>query len=188
VSLVQIINAYFKNFTVLRWIIFTMLSMLVIASLATQAELFYWRHWPFEPIKIYSFRVLGAPDRIYHVGDVLTYEVVFEKEMDLTATVQRRIYNTLVHYYADTFSVGKELHKRMTKTFNLPLPPALLSGQHKLYWRLVYQVGPEKREIAYERTSEPFYVNAESKAIKGDPGSQGRKGDTGAKGKDFWGK
>jgi hypothetical protein len=186
----QIINAYFKGFTYLKWLMFILISLLVILSLANQAELFYCRHYPFEPLKLYGVKII-SPDVLYRPGDSFCYEVDFEKKMDLAATVKRQLHNQIVHFYANTEPPNKKLNVRQHVRFSLPIPSNALPGEHRLHWSACYEIGPEKREVCTpieSGISNPFYVvsnhDERSEGKRGPVGKTGKTGATGLPGKD----
>ena len=183
----QIINAYFKGFTYLKWVIFLSISCLVSVSLWNQAELFYYRHWPFEPLKVYNFRIVN-PEILVRPGGQIIYEVDYEKIMPITPVIRRQIHNTFVHLYVDTYPPLKKCGRDVKQNI-IPIPSNATPGEHILYWTATYFVGPERREISVTRSASFWVIEKEENGgPKGDTGKTGPKGEKGDNGKNFWGK
>ena len=190
------INNYFKGFTVLKWFIFTALSILIILALEGESERLYWSYWPFNPLKIHSFNIIN-PEVVRHPGEMITYELIYDKNTNDVPMITRELRNTMRYFFTDERARDKSTGKNLRFTDMIRIPRNAEYGLYRMYWCATYRLGPEGKRIieVTALTKDAFYVAENpanlSKGAKGDTGPRGKQGEPGAKGKQgagFWGK
>lgn len=163
-----------------KHIVLVCLIILTLISLGMTAEKYYWRYWDFEPIAVYSIKILN-PDKKAHPGGQLNYEIDFDKKMDVYSVITRQISDTyeykLVPYCPELEPLGRQQVKE-----HIPIPRVAQYGIFILTWTDTLEVGPEKRKIVVSAVSEPFEVVPDPKERRGRVGKTGATGATGATG------
>lgn len=187
----EIINAYFKKFTYLKWLMFILLSSLVILSLEWQCERLYWQYWNFEPLIIHGKMQVLNKDKTIYPGEILLLRVDFTKNLLILPTeIRTQMFNSFVYDLTPETKFPAAAMKplgRQQVSFPLPFPRAAEYGKYHIHRTWVYRMGPYKREVAVTAESEDFYsvaqAGGENKGPKGDTGKTGGQGVKGDKGK-----
>ena len=165
------------------------LIIMACLSIALTAEKFYWRYATFEPLKIYSIKIIN-PDNKAYIGGKVIYRIDFDKKMSIVPKVTRQFRNTYVYTLAPIYPPLKPLGRQQAVD-SIPTPMVAEFGTFTLHWTATYNVGPEGREISVCVVSDPFEIlpNPEiinvlrgERGITGATGGKGDKGDKGDKG------
>lgn len=157
------------------------LIILTLISVGLTAEKYYWQCWPFEPIKVYSIKILN-PDKKTHPGGQLHYEIDFDKKMNVHSVITRQISDTYEYKLVPIYPELEPLGRQRVKEY-IPIPRVAQYGVFILTWTDTLEVGPEKRKIVVSAVSEPFSVVPDPNERKGKAGKAGATGATGATGK-----
>jgi hypothetical protein len=155
-----------------RWL-FTV-TMLIYAGVAC-----YWLWYPYDVIQIEQPIKIMNPDKTVHAGEMLTYRFAYNKRMNVSGTLTRKLVNTYKLEYADvtvTAPIGKD-----TDQMSLLIPSFAHSGEHYIWWSASYKVNP-LRTVVVTAESEHFMVIGEE-GVAGLPGPPGPQGETGHIGK-----
>jgi hypothetical protein len=144
-----------RESSVKKSILFILIIMAGISIVLT-AEKYYWRYWPFEPLKIYSIKVMNA-DKKVSAGGTLAYEIDFDKKMDICPEVTRQLRNAFVYTYAASNPPLRKLGRQKVWV-PVPIPRAAEYGKYRLHWTATYEIGPEKRPISVSAVSDEFEV------------------------------
>jgi hypothetical protein len=160
-----------------------LVCLVLVTTLAiyTQVERMYWRYWPFEPLEIYSLKIMNV-DKKVQAGETLAYELSYNKKMDICPTVSRQLRNAFVYTYAESTPPLRKPGAGKVWV-PIPIPRAAEYGKYRLHITYTYEIGPEKRPVMVSAISDEFEV-IPNPAID----RKGPKGDKGEKGKNFWGK
>ncbi len=198
----QWINAYFKGVTVLKWLIFTFVALLIVLALEWQIERVYWQLKPFTPIKIHSIKIFNPDSRVYRPGDTIPYLMDVEKLTDDLGVVTRQWVSDEKGFLpaaVPMYPPAKEL-KRQKVVGYMYMPKAAEDTKYQLVWSVNY------RRL---HDGKPFRITLKSDAVsvyspkipvqigpKGDVGKAGpigqkgqvgERGERGGVGKNFWG-
>jgi len=126
---------------------------LAVMALIAWAVVTYWAFWPYIPLELYSVKVVNEEPII--PGEMLIYELDFEKKMKLPTVINRQLVNGFVITYSPLYAnlaVGKKIVKSKIK-----IPNSAEPGKYRLKWQAHYKVNPI-REIVMGDFSNEFII------------------------------
>ena len=138
----------------------------------------YWLLYPYKPIVIESLIVKNADKKVY-AGTHLKYKIIYNKKMDITGVLSRKLINNVKIDLADSMAdapVGAD-----TDCVYVKIPRYADPGIYYLWWSATYKVNPI-RSVTVSKKSDTFTV-LERPQKEGKRGEQGEQGKTGATGK-----
>jgi hypothetical protein len=157
---------------IFRWSWYLFIAVFITAFFVTA----FWLFYPYRPIVVHYIKVLN-PGKTVMAGDFLTYEISYDKKMDVVGVLSRKIENTYVYDLRD--SVASNPIGPGVDRVQIPIPEfAETSDDYHLRWVVRYPVNP-LRWVTVMAIGETFSV----KRDHSERGEQGPKGDDGRVGK-----
>jgi hypothetical protein len=141
----------------MKRIILTCLLILTGFVTLSWIEVWYWRYWPLEPIKVCPEITVLNPGKMVTAGQLMIYEVAFDKRMDVSCKVKRQLVNSYRIDYDPIEPPRKELGPQKAIS-SIHVPEKTDPGIWFMRWTADCLVGPEGRVISTTRESEKFQV------------------------------
>jgi hypothetical protein len=135
----------------MKRIILTCLLILTGFVTLSWIEVWYWRYWPLEPIKVCPEITVLNPGKMVTAGQLMIYEVAFDKRMDVSCKVKRQLVNSYRIDYDPIEPPRKELGpQKAISSIHVPGLFSRAGGQGE-------QHNPGEREISGDpMTTCPF--------------------------------
>jgi hypothetical protein len=114
----------------------------------------FWIWYPYDPLTVDYIKICNPGKRVL-AGDTLLYEISYNKKMNVTGTLSRKLINDTKIELADadaTAPIGRDCDKVRVK-----IPGYADAGIYTLYWHVDYKVNPI-RTITVAIESEKFEV------------------------------
>jgi hypothetical protein len=115
----------------------------------------YWLFWPFQPLVITGPIEILNKGKVVKAGDVLIYRIQYEKKINITGKLVRKLINDTKIDLRDSDAnapIGKD-----KDCVPIHIPQYATPGKYHLWWSVTYKVNPI-REITVSKESEEFEV------------------------------
>lgn len=142
----------------LAWKKITGVCIIVMTVLVTVMWIdhFYWQYWPFEILKVKSIKVLNQ-DKKVKAGDLMLYEVSFDKYKDTPCVIKRQLINSYKVDYDRLFPPRKVTGVNLRNVSTIHVPSYIDTGIWFMRWTAECRI-TEGRVISYTYESEKFEV------------------------------
>jgi hypothetical protein len=127
----------------------------LVAILCYSAVMAYWAFWPYEVNKVETPIEIMNVDKTVMAGDWLMYKIKYDKKMDISGTLSRKIINNSKIDLADV-SATSPIKKGVDVVY-VEIPKRADPGKYYLMWSVDYKVNPI-RTVTVSAISECFYV------------------------------
>jgi hypothetical protein len=114
----------------------------------------YWLLYPYKPIVITSIEVMN-PGKQVMAGDWLIYKISYDKKMNISGTLSRKLVNSTKIDLSDVAATSPI--KMGCDVVYVEIPKKADPGKYYLWWSANYRVNPI-RTVTVQAVSEPFYV------------------------------
>ena len=130
-------------------------AIALVATVGMILTLMYWQFWPQDIVETYPtpYKIVYPTNKIIKQGDVLVYELKYNKETDLVPIVYRQFVDGLVFNVSDNTSVLTQAG-RGTARVQITVPETLPPGKYHLNIKAVYQLNPLRTYTDTNNTEE----------------------------------
>jgi hypothetical protein len=114
-----------------------------------------WLFFPYSPILVQTPIQIMNPGKQVRAGEILTYKIKYEKLMNVSGTLTRKLINSYKIDLSDSVAsapIGKDCDQ-----VKVTVPRYADPGTYYLWWHVEYQVNP-LRTIPVSVMSEKFEV------------------------------
>jgi hypothetical protein len=113
-----------------------------------------WLFYPYKPIVVTSIEVMN-PGKVVMAGDWLIYKIKYDKRMNISGMLSRKIINSTKIDLADVAATSPE--KKGCDIVYVEIPKRAEAGKYHLWWSADYKVNPI-RTITVQAKSDEFYI------------------------------
>jgi hypothetical protein len=145
----------------MRRILPYLVALLAVVTVGWSGLVAYWLYYPYVPIVVDPIKIMNKDKRVMQ-GGTLIYHLKWDKRMDVTGELTRKLVNTFnldLRASKTTAPVGKD-----QACVPIEIPLRADPGQYQLSWSVEYQVNPI-RKVTVAVLSEPFEVLADHREI-----------------------
>jgi hypothetical protein len=122
----------------------------------------YWLLYPYKPIVITSIEVMN-PGKQVMAGDWLIYKIKYNKTMNVTGTLTRKLINSSKIDLSDVAATAPV--SKGCDIVYVEIPKRAEAGKYYLWWNAEYKVNPI-RHVTVQAKSDEFYVFDRPSAVK----------------------
>jgi hypothetical protein len=162
----------------------TAFNVFLLILIAYSALVAFWLWYPYKPNIVQPIEIMNKGKTVI-AGDWLIYRITYDKRMNVSGTLTRKLVNSFKLDLADS-SATAPIKKGQDLVY-IEIPKRADPGKYKLHWSVAYDVNPI-RTVVVSTESEYFYIIENPNEHRGKEGKQGKQGEQGERGKNFWGR